>query len=770
MAITVKGKQGAFPAGGKLRYDSPQNFFAYFLFSLLGIFFFTPITQAQVTYQYDTYSAPYTGTPNGTGRVTSVTDPTGSTTFFYDARGNVTKTVKVIEGNSFTIESTYDSLNRVMTTTYPDTPNPEVVTNTYDAAGNLKTVTGPATSYVTDITYNAFNQRTKITFGNNVSTTYAYDSNNFRLSQICTRLTLNCSDPASTPAVLQNINYGYDAVGNVIVMADGVNSGNSQAFTYDDLNRLKTANGPYGNFTNTPYQYDPIGNMTYNPLVGNYTYPQSGIASVRPHAVQTAGGSSNIYSYDDNGNMTAGPSYDASGNLTSATARTLTYDMENRPTTVVNNGVQATMAYDFKGSRVKKTVAGVTTYYVGRIYEKKGSATVKYIFVGTTRVAMKSSDGSVNFYHSNHLDSTHLMTNVAGAKVEEIRYAPFGGGFSLSDSGSINVNHKYTSQEFDSEAGLYYYKARYYDPALGRFISADSIVQSIKNPQFLNRYSYVINNPIRYFDPSGNITDTPCFAFCRSDSDSTGSSLGAGTSPTAPGCGVNNANCSGAPPLTAFFQNQSRNNSCPPGGCGNLAGHINGPRSNVNRAFIIITGEAPASAGCTANCKIIAVFKDTDVQIGREIITIRGLVWIDDGTGNNQTINLNFSSPLGSASACVAGGCTDSDYSVSSSGNPLLRINFLGLAELKFGLKVDLSGWTFQGTLGTPLGSLDFSTMHNGMTDWNLSFRQAISEPSLELSVGNVGGSIGCNCTANPDDAFPIRPIQDENFSTHPFR
>lgn len=231
MAMTVKGKQAAYPVGGKFRYDSSQSLFAYFLFSLLGTFFFTAVTQAQVTYQYDTYTDPaYSGTPNATGRVTSATDPTGSTTFFYDARGNVTKTIKVIEGNSFTVESIYDSLNRVTTTTYPDTPNPEVVTNTYDAAGNLKTVTSPATSYVTDIAYNAFNQRTKITFGNNVSTTYAYDSNSFRLSQICTRLTLECSDPASTPAVLKELSYSYDTVGNVTSITDLLATSNSQTF------------------------------------------------------------------------------------------------------------------------------------------------------------------------------------------------------------------------------------------------------------------------------------------------------------------------------------------------------------------------------------------------------------------------------------------------------------------------------------------------------------------------------------------------------------
>jgi RHS repeat-associated protein len=65
------------------------------------------------------------------------------------------------------------------------------------------------------------------------------------------------------------------------------------------------------------------------------------------------------------------------------------------------------------------------------------------------------------------------------------------------------VNHKFTGQEEDSETGLYNYGARYYDPAVGRFISADSIVPDYTNPQSLNRYSYVLNNPLNYTDPTG---------------------------------------------------------------------------------------------------------------------------------------------------------------------------------------------------------------------------------------------------------------------------
>jgi RHS repeat-associated protein len=95
-----------------------------------------------------------------------------------------------------------------------------------------------------------------------------------------------------------------------------------------------------------------------------------------------------------------------------------------------------------------------------------------------------------------------VVTDSNGSSQEAISYYPFGAA--QSDTGGVSMSHKYTSQEFDSETGLYNYNARYYNPNLGRFISADTIVPDPFNPQAFNRYSYVINDPLSYSDPSGH--------------------------------------------------------------------------------------------------------------------------------------------------------------------------------------------------------------------------------------------------------------------------
>src|SRR4030066_2211919 len=93
------------------------------------------------------------------------------------------------------------------------------------------------------------------------------------------------------------------------------------------------------------------------------------------------------------------------------------------------------------------------------------------------------------------------MTNSSGNQVESTNYLPFGG--MRAHSGTTTSNYKFTDQELDAENGLYNYNARMYDPIIGRFISADSIVPQPFNPQSLNRYTYCLNNPLIYVDPSG---------------------------------------------------------------------------------------------------------------------------------------------------------------------------------------------------------------------------------------------------------------------------
>jgi len=111
---------------------------------------------------------------------------------------------------------------------------------------------------------------------------------------------------------------------------------------------------------------------------------------------------------------------------------------------------------------------------------------------------MKESGANVTFVHQDHLSGTALMTSANGTSLGTISYSPFGS----TRSGSVPTDIKFTGQRLDA-TGLYYYGARYYDSNIGRFISPDPIVQSPANPQNLNRYSYVLNNPLKLVDPTG---------------------------------------------------------------------------------------------------------------------------------------------------------------------------------------------------------------------------------------------------------------------------
>jgi RHS repeat-associated protein len=106
---------------------------------------------------------------------------------------------------------------------------------------------------------------------------------------------------------------------------------------------------------------------------------------------------------------------------------------------------------------------------------------------------------TLRYVHQDSLSSTSVMSDSSGTSISSISYLPFGS----TRTGSVNTTKKFTGQRLDS-TGLYYYGARYYDAGIGRFISPDTLVQSFSNPQTLNRYSYCLNNPLKYTDPSGH--------------------------------------------------------------------------------------------------------------------------------------------------------------------------------------------------------------------------------------------------------------------------
>jgi RHS repeat-associated protein len=162
----------------------------------------------------------------------------------------------------------------------------------------------------------------------------------------------------------------------------------------------------------------------------------------------------------------------------------------------------ATFVYDGDGARVKSTINSTSIFFVGAHYEVSGSTVSKYYFAGIQRVAMRS--GSTLYYLlADQLGSTSLTTNASGAPIAEIRYKPW--GEVRASNGTTPTNYTYTGQYSNmGDFGLMFYNARWYDPAIGRFAQADTIIPSSQGVQAWDRYAYSNNNPILYTDPSGH--------------------------------------------------------------------------------------------------------------------------------------------------------------------------------------------------------------------------------------------------------------------------
>lgn len=203
------------------------------------------------------------------------------------------------------------------------------------------------------------------------------------------------------------------------------------------------------------------------------------------------GSSARNAGYDPNGNMTS--------RLEEGKAYVYTYDVENHLSTVTGYPTPtATFAYDGDGVRVKGVVSGTTTYYVGNHWEVGPTAWAKYYYFAGMRIAVRDGSG-VTYIHSDQLGSA---TNTTGQNVSGEMYYPYGGKRSTNPA---YTPYRFTGQREESTIGLYFYQARWYDPVLSRFIQADTIVPQPADPQSLNRYSYVRNNPIRHVDPTGHM-------------------------------------------------------------------------------------------------------------------------------------------------------------------------------------------------------------------------------------------------------------------------
>jgi len=218
--------------------------------------------------------------------------------------------------------------------------------------------------------------------------------------------------------------------------------------------------------------------------------------------------------------------YDANGNLLQGINKYHEYNNFNQLVRVRDGNSSGRIleeyTYDYDRTRIKKIAyfegnTNETTYYIGdfvQIINISGTYNFTYYYDNGVLIAEEDQTGKKLFYHPDHLGSTTLITNESGEEVETIFYLPFGD----LDNTDTDKRYLYTGKEKDKETGLYYYGARYYDTDLMTFITPEQDIPNLYNPQDLNHYTYVRNNPYKYVDPSGEFVDTALdVAFIVSD-------------------------------------------------------------------------------------------------------------------------------------------------------------------------------------------------------------------------------------------------------------
>ena len=447
--------------------QSPMSTTGPFSYSLTGL------TNGQ-EYHFRAVATDSPSSDTAYGDDMTFTSATNSTSYKYDARGRLIQEKRTVDSVNYTTQFAYDGADRVTEITYP---TDETVTQEYNSRGLPYSLSGSIVGdLVTSTLYNNLGQVTEINLNNGLRTTFGYwDTGGTydttggyygRLWEIKT-------SPQSGGTTIQDIKHTWDAGGNMTERED-VLASETEIFTYDFLDRLTSVSGPYSE----SYAYDPIGNITSKGGL-SYTY------GTKPHAVTAVGSTS--YAYDANGNMTI------------RSNQTITWDMENRPVAISDNGTIAQFVYDGDGVRIKKTENGETIFYINQYYEKNlttGEVTTSYYLGGRLIAQRRGTD--LQYIHQDNLTGTSVMSDDSGASLGTIKYFPFG----ATRSGSVPTDKKFTGQRLDG-TGLYYYGARYYDPSTGRFISADPTIPDVFNPRKINPYTYTRNNPLKYCDPSG---------------------------------------------------------------------------------------------------------------------------------------------------------------------------------------------------------------------------------------------------------------------------
>jgi RHS repeat-associated protein len=441
-----------------------------------------------ITYTYDQLnrltqkSYPDTSTVNYTydldSRLTQVTDPTGTYQFTFDNMGRLTGTstqYAFLTSRSFTTSYSYDAASNRTGFTDPEGGSS---TYAYDTLNRLQTLTPPAaiSGGSFGFAYDALSRRTSLTRPNSVNTSYTYDNLSHLLSVT----------HANGGTTLDGASYTLDSAGNRTAKSD-LYAGVTTNYGYDAIYEL--LNASQAGSTTESYTYDPVGNRLGNLTGSGWIYNTSNELNSRPSV---------SYTYDYNGNTQT--------MVNSSGTTTYNWDYENRVTSVVlpGSGGTASFKYDPFGRRIYKSLSSATSIYaydgINLVEETNASGSVVARYSQGASfdepLAMLRS-ATTSFYEEDGLGSVTSLSSGTGVLAQTYTFDSFGN--QTASSGSLTNPFRYTARELDSETGLYFYRARYFDPQTGRFLSEDPVGFSVGN----NFYVYVLNNPVNLIDPVG---------------------------------------------------------------------------------------------------------------------------------------------------------------------------------------------------------------------------------------------------------------------------
>ncbi|MGH2854840.1 MAG: RHS repeat-associated core domain-containing protein [Solirubrobacteraceae bacterium] len=441
-----------------------------------------------ITYKYDkdnrlievSYSDGKTPTVkyeyNADGDRTKMEDGTGTTTYEYDQLDRLTTTK---DGHGNTTGYEYDLANEQTKLTYP---NGKAIEREYDKAGRLKNTTDWSKN-VTKFAYDADSDLKATTFpsGTSGEDTYKYNDTDAMTEAKMKKGT----------ETLASLLYTRNKDGLVEkATSTGLPGEEKPAYTYDKNNRLTKGVG-------IPYEYDAANNPT---TIGTeHTYSYNAADELEKSALKKV--TAATYTFNEAGERTkttpsTGPAttydYDQAGNLISV----------ERPKEGEVSKIEDTYAYNGDGLRTSETISGTTTYLAWDLAEKLplvlNDGVNNYIYGpdGLSVEQINNSAGTVLYLHHDQQGSTRLLTSSTGTKEASFTYDAYGN--QTGHTGTATTPLGYDGQYTDSDTGLIYLRARYYDPSTAQFLSVDPRSTETRAP-----YSYAEDNPIALGDPTG---------------------------------------------------------------------------------------------------------------------------------------------------------------------------------------------------------------------------------------------------------------------------